>query len=119
LLTTLDNYDQASQFLQRIELSEDEITESIIGAIGQLDAYQLPDAKGYTSLVRQLIGLTDEIRQRQRDEVLSTTLADFRAFGDVLGKVNKNGLVVVLGSSEAIEKANKTRENWLTVTKVM
>jgi len=119
LLTTLDNYDQASQFLQRVELSEDEITKSIIGAIGQLDAYQLPDAKGYTSLVRHLIGLTDEIRQRQREEVLSTTLADFRAFGDVLGQVNKNGLVVVLGSSEAIEKANKARDNWLAVTKVM
>ena len=119
LLTTLDNYDQTSQFLQRIDLSEDEITKSIIGAIGQLDAYQLPDAKGYTSLVRHLIGLSDEIRQQRRDEVLSTTLAEFKAFGNVLEQVNEKGLVVVLGSQDAIGKANQTRDNWLTIQKVM
>jgi Zn-dependent M16 (insulinase) family peptidase len=119
LLDTLDNYDRASEFLRQADLSEDELSKSIIGAIGRLDAYQLPDAKGHTSMVRYLLGITDELRQRRRDEVLSTTLTDFRTFAEVLEQVNQNGLVVVLGSQEDIEAANATRGNWLNVQKVM
>ena len=119
LLETLANYDRASEFLRQVDLSEDEITKSIIGAIGQLDAYQLPDAKGNTSMFRYLIGLTDEMRQQRRDEVLGTTVADFRAFADVLERVNQEGVVVVLGAQEAIEAANAEQNNGLTIQKVM
>jgi Zn-dependent M16 (insulinase) family peptidase len=119
LLGTLENFDQTAKFLKELDLSQEELTKSIIGAIGQMDAYQLPDAKGYTSMVRYLTGETDEIRQRRREEVLSATAADFRALGQVLEQVNKEGLVVVLGSKEAIEKANATRGDWLEVQKVL
>jgi Zn-dependent M16 (insulinase) family peptidase len=119
LLETLDNYDRASRFLQKVDLSREEITKSIIGAIGQMDAYQLPDAKGYTSMLRHLLGVTDEMRQQRRDEVLATTKADFRAFAGVLEQVNQAGFVVVLGSQEDIKAANKTNGNWLHVQKVL
>ena len=119
LLQTLDNYDLTGQFLRRLDLSEDELTKSIIGAIGQLDAYQLPDAKGYSALNRYLTGMTDEKRQQLRDEVLRTTAADFKAFADVLDMVKEQGQVVVLGSSEAIKNANAQRNIQLKVTKVL
>ncbi|MEZ4618127.1 MAG: hypothetical protein R2867_21800 [Caldilineaceae bacterium] len=32
------------------------MTRNIIGAISALDAYQLPDAKGYTAMARHLMG---------------------------------------------------------------
>jgi Zn-dependent M16 (insulinase) family peptidase len=119
LLATIENYDQTSRFLRDLRLSEDELTKSIIGAIGRMDAYQLPDAKGYTSMVRYLIGESDESRQRLRDQVLSTTPADFRAFAEVLQSVGDTGRVVVMGSQEAIETANAAREGWLDVTRVL
>lgn len=119
LMKTLENYDQASQFLREVNLNEDELSKSIIGTIGDLDAYQLPDAKGYTSMVRYLVGDSDEARQRMRDEILSTSAADFRAFAEVLEQVNNEGVVVVMGSPAAIESANATRENWLEVIKVL
>jgi Zn-dependent M16 (insulinase) family peptidase len=120
LLNTIDNYDAAGQFLRQVELNDDEITKSIIGAIGQLDAYQLPDAKGYTSLVRYLLGITDEIRQQRREEILSTGPTDFRAFAEVLERVKERGFVVVLGGQEGIEAANQARGgDWLTIRKVL
>jgi presequence protease len=120
LLGTLDNYDGAASFLRQAELSDQEVTRAIIGTIGDLDAYQLPDAKGYTSLLRYLTGETDESLQQRRDEILSTTAANFRAFGDVLSEVNRSGRVVVLGSQEDIQGANAARgANWLSVTKVL
>jgi hypothetical protein len=122
LLQTLGVYDQAGGFLRQLEpsrLGQDEIKKSIIGAIGDLDAYQLPDARGYTSMQRYLVGDTDESRQRLRDQVLSTSLADFRAFGEVLDRVVEAGRVVVLGSKDAIDSANASRTGWLDVQKVL
>ena len=103
LAGTLDVYDATAGYLRGLELSDDELTRSIIGAIGAIDAYQLPDAKGYTSLTRYLTGETDERLQQFRDEVLGTKTADFHALADVLEQVKDAGDVVVLGSREAIE----------------
>jgi Zn-dependent M16 (insulinase) family peptidase len=119
LLDTLENYDQTSQYLRDLDLSEGELTKSIIGAIGRMDTHQLPDAKGYTSMVRHLVGEEDEDRQRLRDEVLSTTRKDFADFAGVLQQVADQGRVVVMGSQEAIEQANEAQDGWLEVTKVL
>ncbi|MBN1581195.1 MAG: insulinase family protein [Anaerolineae bacterium] len=119
LLSTIENYDGTARYLRDLDLSQEELVKGIIGAIGRIDAYQLPDAKGYTSMVRYLIQESDEERQRYREQVLSTTVDDFKALADVLEKVNEKALVVVLGSQEAIEKANEEKGGWLEVKKVM
>ncbi len=115
---TLENYDKAADFLKGLNASnmpETELTKAIIGAIGDLDAYQLPDAKGYTSMMRYLTGRTDEMRQKIRDQVLSTNGEDFIAFGEVLEKAAQSDAVAVIGSQSAIESANAG----LKVTKVL
>jgi Zn-dependent M16 (insulinase) family peptidase len=119
LLATLDVYDQTSKFLRQVDLTDSELARSIIGAIGDVDTYQLPDAKGYTSMLRYLVGDTDEIRQRIREEILGATTADFRSFADTLDQVADRGLVVVLGSQTAIEAVNAAKPGWLDVSKVL
>jgi presequence protease len=119
LLATLENFDATAAFLRDLDLPGAELNKAIIGAIGRLDAYLLPDAKGFTSLARYLTGDTDEARQQFRDEVLSTTAKDFKSFGEVLAAVKDKGEVVVLGAPEAIDQANAERGNWLEVTKVL
>lgn len=119
LLPTIDIYDQTGHFLRQRSLDGDELTKGIIGAIQAMDAYQLPDARGYTSLTRYLAGETNEFRQGLRDEILSTTSADFRAFADVLDQVKAAGRVVVLGSPGSIEAANDERPGWLELVKVL
>jgi hypothetical protein len=100
-------------------LDQEAISRSIIGAIGQLDAYQLPDAKGYSSMIRYLTGVTDEFRQQRRDEVLATTAKDFRAWADLLERLTEAGVVVVMGSTEDIETANARRSQPLAVQSVL
>lgn len=118
LSKTIEHYDKAGSFLKSLDdsrLSNTELTKAIIATIGDLDAYQLPDAKGYTSMMRYLTGRTDEIRQKTRDEVLSTNGEDFIAFGEVLEKVAQSEAVAVMGSQSALENANLG----LKVTKVL
>lgn len=118
LASTLEIYDKTANFLRTVDINEDELTKSIIGAIGSLDAYQLPDAKGFTSMVRYLLGRTDEERQHYREEILNTSVSDFRAFADVLEKVNQEGHVVVMGSADTIALANDP-DAWLEVLSIL
>ena len=105
LLKTLEAFDQTAGFLRTVELNDDELTKGIIGTIGDIDTYLLPDAKGFTSMVWHLTGETREARQRLRDEVLGTTVGDFRSFADAIQGVAERGLVKVLGSEGAIQAA--------------
>jgi Zn-dependent M16 (insulinase) family peptidase len=118
LLQTIDAYDQAATFLKE-GVGEQDLVRSIIGAIGSIDTYRLPDAKGFTSLMWELSGNTDENRQQRRDEVLGATAADFKRFGEIIAQVAKAGRVVVLGSETAIKAANDERGGFMEVTKVL
>jgi Zn-dependent M16 (insulinase) family peptidase len=118
LTATLRAYDSAAGFLRGLALSDAALTPAIVGAIGAIDAYQLPDAKGYTSLARYLTNETDESLQQYRDEVLGTTVADFHALAEVVEQVAAVGDVVVLGSAEALAKGNEEGLG-LELTKVM
>ncbi|MFT7585935.1 MAG: Zn-dependent M16 (insulinase) family peptidase, partial [Cellvibrionaceae bacterium] len=72
LTQTLNVYREAAASFRQLDLPQAEIEKAVIGVIGSMDGYQLPDAKGHTALMRYLHGTTDDYRQRIRDEVLST-----------------------------------------------
>ena len=46
--------------------------------MGDVDGYQLPDAKGYTALMRYLLQVSDSERQQRREEILSTSPRHFK-----------------------------------------
>lgn len=113
LAKTIENYDATAQFLRSADLSKDEIRKAIIGAIGEMDTYMLPDTRGYVSLLRHLTGDDERGRQELRDQVLATTERDFREFAEVLDRVARNGIVKVLGSQVSIDSALEQRPGWL------
>ncbi|ABU56817.1 insulinase family protein [Roseiflexus castenholzii] len=119
LLRTIDVYDRSAAFLRQLDLSEKELTRAIIGVIADLDAYQLPDARGFTAMARFLVGDDDAYRQQVREEVLGTTPADFRAFADVLDIVRDNAALVVMGGEDAITAANQERSLFAEITRVL
>jgi Zn-dependent M16 (insulinase) family peptidase len=119
LLKTLEAFDGSSGFLKGVKMGDEELVKGVIGTIGDMDQYQLPDAKGYTSMARHLTGETEERRQRTRDEVLGSTIKDFRSFGEFLDAALPRGIVKVLGSERAVQEAAAKRPGWLKVVKVL
>ena len=116
---TLQRYDNTVEFLRTLDLNENERSKAIIGTIGDMDSYQLPSAKGYTSLVRYLTNYSDDMRQQIRDEVLNTSEEDFRRFADMLERLNQHGNVVVVGSADAINKANAEHDLGLDIKQLL
>lgn len=104
---TIKSYDGAAKFLSEVKLSSEDMTKAVIGMIGSIDSYLLPDAKCYSSALRILTGDTDEIRQGKREEVLGASVKDFRELGEALDSVRRNGTVVVVGGEDALKQANK------------
>jgi presequence protease len=119
LLQTLANYDGSGQFLRTAPLEQAELTQAIIGTIGQIDTYLLPDAKGLISLQRTLANDDEESRQRMRSEVLETSAADIRSFARMLDAVAEHGRVVVIGGKDAVEAANAERHGLLEVSALL
>ncbi len=113
---TLAVYAGTARHLRELALSKRELELAIVGAIGDIDAYQLPDARGWTSLNRYLAGDSDEALQRRREEVLSTTQGHFTAFADVLEEAMKHSTVCALGGG-SVEKA--AREHGWTTRKLL
>ncbi len=119
LLKTLEAFDGSAQFLKDLKIGDDELVKGIIGTIGDIDQYQLPDAKGYTSMVRHLTGENEERRQKMRDEILGATKKDFQSFGEILESAMPGGVVKVLGSETAIQEAETKNPGWLKLVKVL
>jgi Zn-dependent M16 (insulinase) family peptidase len=95
---TLEAYDAASDFLKTAEISEDELRKCIIGTIGDVDIYMLPDAKGFASLVNYLVRYTDEKRQEHRDELLAASKSDFRSLARALRAARDSAVTTLLTS---------------------
>ncbi len=101
---TLKCFDDSATFLRKTYLDEEEIEKAIVGCIGNIDTYRLPDAKGLISLLRYLTGDSKELRRKMRHEILNTTMEDFRDFAEHLEEI-KRGEIVVMGYKEKIADA--------------
>ncbi|MCB0077792.1 MAG: insulinase family protein [Anaerolineales bacterium] len=107
LTRTLDVYRESTDFLHRAELDDAELTSAIIGAISDIDQYQLPDAKGWTGLTHWLAGVDNRYEQQIRDGIFNVSAADFRALGDALAKLNGDSVIAVMGGANALHQANE------------
>ncbi|MFW5863246.1 MAG: insulinase family protein [Desulfohalobiaceae bacterium] len=105
ILQTLQAFDGCAEFLADSGLSQEEIDKAVVGAIGELDRYRLPDAKGMISLLRYLIGESREDRQKLRDEILATGREHFQDLGGWLRVLRDSGLIAVLGDRAKLDQA--------------
>mmetsp|Transcript_3635 Transcript_3635/g.10465 ORF Transcript_3635/g.10465 Transcript_3635/m.10465 type:complete len:1063 (+) Transcript_3635:286-3474(+) len=120
LLKTVDVYDGTPGFLRELELDQDALTKAIIGTIGEIDSYKLPDDKGYTAFMRHLLEVTDEDRQQRREEILGTSTKDFRNFANALEALKGDtASVAAVTSLEAAEAANKERPGFFDIKKAL
>ncbi|WFS62712.1 insulinase family protein [Pseudodesulfovibrio thermohalotolerans] len=102
---TVKAFDNLAGYLETVHIDADELEKSIIGAIGEIDAYQLPDAKGFTALGRYLTGQDDEYLQTVREQALATTEKDFRQLAEAVRVVAEKGRICVLGDALAMENS--------------
>ena len=115
LTETLDIYDQIADYIENFNISEKELTKILIGCVGRLDPPMTADRKGSASMVEYLTGKTYELKQKRRDELLSTRLEDIKSFAVLFRKIKESGNICVLGNDEKIKKSKNRFDHLVKV----
>jgi Zn-dependent M16 (insulinase) family peptidase len=115
LLKTTEAFSESVKFLDGLEMSDREHTRAIIATIGEMDQPLTAAQKGSAATWDYLTRVTLADRQRERDEVLATSVADLKGYSGLLRKALANGRLCVLGSEEKIQEDRKLFQ---TVTKL-
>jgi presequence protease len=107
LAETLQVFQDAEAFFAQNEISADDMRKAIISTIGMLDKPMDPGSRGHVSLMRGIAGVTDEMRQRFREEVLSATPQKLKkALGEYFPRAAKSAAIAVYSAQEKIDEAN-------------
>ena len=105
LTETLEIYDEIADFLSHLELPSEELTKIIIGCVGKMDPPLTPDLKGKASMIDHLTGRTHEMKQKIREELLSTRLGDLKDYAPLFKKIRDGGHVCALGNEDKLKKS--------------
>lgn len=103
LSRTLSVYRGIPEYIEHFDISEREMTDYIISVIGAVDTPLSPSLWGAACLNAYLSGVTDEMRQITKDEILSCTVNDIRGLSGYVKKVLDKNNICVIGGSGAIE----------------
>ena len=115
LTETLDIYDQIADYIENLDISDTELTKILIGCVGRLDPPITADRKGAVSMVEYLTEKTYELKQKRRDELLSTSLEDIKSFAVLFRKIKESGNICVLGNEEKIKKSKNRFDHLVKV----
>ena len=103
LKETLDTFDKVADFLRSFSPNEREMRKYILGSVSGLDHPVSNQIKAQISNGRFFSGMTQDHIQKIRDEVLSTSAADIRGFGDMVDEAMKKNCFAVVGGEEKIK----------------
>lgn len=99
-------YEGIPEYLRQFSIDDRDMTKYVIGAISDVDAPLTPSLKGSRSLSAYLSGVTDEMVQREREQILDVTQEDIRALSGLTEAILGTGALCVIGNDEQI-KAEK------------
>lgn len=107
LKKTIEVYEQAADMIEAFEADERTMTQYIIGALSEMDTPMNPAGKGLASLSAYMTGLTEEIMQKERDELLAAQPEDIRELAQYVRAFMSDGYLCVVGNAEKIKDAEE------------
>lgn len=97
-------YEEIPAYLETFDADERDMNKFIIGTISEMDTPKNPSACGESGLSNYLCGITEEMLQRERNEVLNTTVEDIRRLAAPIRTVLSQQFICAVGNDEAIER---------------
>lgn len=106
LARSKDVFAAAGEYLRNFDCDDREMLKYIIGTVSTLDSPLTPGAKAEQALTAYFTETTNELRQKNRDEVLGCEVSTIRSFAALLDAVMAQGYFCVIGNEEKIEASN-------------
>lgn len=106
LSKTNEVYEGIPEYLKNLTIEEKDMTKYIIGTFSDVDTPLTPAGKTGRSATAYLTGVTYEMLQKERREILNATQQDIRALADIVEAVLKEEAICAIGNEEKL-KAEK------------
>ena len=106
LKETLNVYDAMPEYIKDFNVDEREMRKYIIGTISNMDAPLSAFMKGDRATANYICQITQQDLQKERNEILGTTVEDIRRYSHLIDEGMKMEYVCILGNEDKI-KENK------------
>ena len=97
-------YEGIPEYLRNFSIEERDMTKYVIGTISDIDAPMSPAVRGSRSVSAYLSHVTDEMIQKEREEVLDVTQEDIRGLAGIIQAVLDTGALCVVGNGQKIRE---------------
>ena len=101
---SLGKYRETPAFLRTLAASGADLTEFLIGALGDSDPLITPKLISALSVAYYMNGTTYEDRAKRRRQLISTSHADLENLADLIDKMMENGSFCVVGPRAKLEE---------------
>ena len=104
LKNTYNAFEKVQDYVTNYDGDSEEIERYIITTIADYDAPMTPSIKAARSYINYKTGLSFEDRQKERDEILSTTPEEIRSLAEYIEKINDGRHLSCVGGEEMLKK---------------
>lgn len=104
LAETLATYTELSEYLEKFDLSEREMTKYVIGTMAAFETQLTPSMKGDRAFLNKLTGNTKEARMKIRNEIINCEPQDIRKLAPMIQSIMNDPYICVMGGEEKIKK---------------
>lgn len=103
LRRTDEVYEGIPEYVEHFEAEDRDMTKYIIGTVSELDAPLTARAQGARSDAAYFGEVTEEVLQKERDQILNATQEDIRALAPLMHAILEGNYFCVLGNEDALE----------------
>jgi Zn-dependent M16 (insulinase) family peptidase len=107
LAETNQVYEQIVEYLEQFDVDERDMTKYVIGTISALDTPLTPSDRGARGLSAYLSGVTNEMLQKERDQILAAECEDIRALSKIVKAILDTKSFCVVGNDERVENSKQ------------
>jgi Zn-dependent M16 (insulinase) family peptidase len=104
LTRTIDVYNETYKFLENVDFAKKDMENFIIGTVGQVYRPLTPDKKGEKAIEGYICNITYEDVQRERDEILNTTIEDIKSYAEMIKSGMDEHYCCVVGNEGKIKE---------------
>jgi len=101
---TYQVFKNAADYVRKLNLSKSDMEKFILGTIRSFDRPATNANKGFAATVTHILGVDDDMRQKERDEILTADLCTIKNLADMLEAAISQNNICTVGSEAAINQ---------------
>lgn len=115
LMETYKIYKDAASYVRNFDADKRDMTKYIIGAIAKSDTPFTPSQEGKFNFMAYLMGMTDELLQKTRDEILGADVNKIRELAPYIEAICENDVICAIGNENKLQDARDNFYNMETI----